>query len=131
MKEYLKAHREVDQNFNLDGFELATDGIHPNKNAHWLIARTLLSNMSEKDIERVPSIEAFAAGFRHGPEIIKLIREKQLFMKDAWLTAAGHKRPGMKKGLSLKKAKEKQKDVDSQIEVLLTDTNRHHLPRRD
>jgi hypothetical protein len=40
-------------------------------------------------------------------------------MKDAWLTAAGHKRPGMAQGIPLGEAKQKYKQIDKKITALL------------
>ncbi|MEZ0542629.1 hypothetical protein [Fibrella arboris] len=40
-------------------------------------------------------------------------------MKDAWLTALGHKRPGMKPGLPLDEAKRKAADIDRQSKAML------------
>lgn len=119
MKKYLEAHRKIDETFNLDGFELASDGIHPNDNAHWLIARELLLYLGEKEVNHVTSIHALADRFNNGPEVVKLVNEKQMFMKDAWLSAAGHKRPEMKAGMPLKEAMANSKQIEEKITELL------------
>lgn len=118
MKEYLMAHREVDNQFHLDGFELAEDGVHPNANAHWLMARSILVAMGENASAAVPSMKSFVAGFENGKQVWGKINEKQSIMKDAWLTAIGHKRPEMKKGLPLKEAKEKENVLEREIDSL-------------
>ena len=39
-------------------------------------------------------------------------------MKDAWLTACGHKRPDMKIGLPLEEAKQKTEEVSAKIDEI-------------
>ncbi|MBL7699113.1 MAG: SGNH/GDSL hydrolase family protein [Chitinophagaceae bacterium] len=118
MQKYLMAHRAVDEQFHLDGFELARDGVHPNANAHWLMARIILTAMNENGADTISSIQSFVSGFRNGMAILDKIAEKQTIMKDAWLTAAGHKRPEMKKGLPLVEARKKEKALDKVIDSL-------------
>jgi hypothetical protein len=36
-------------------------------------------------------------------------------MKDAWLTTAGHKRPGMNVGMPLGEARKKEAEIDMEI----------------
>lgn len=118
MKQYLHALRTVDRQYHLDGTELAPDGIHPNPNAHWLMARTIVDVMGEENVAEAVSIDSFVSPFKNGSRILELIRKKQLLMKDALLSAAGHKRPGMKAGLSIKEARKKEKQFDEEINRL-------------
>ena len=101
MAAYLSAHRAVDARFGVDDFALADDGVHPGEAGHWLIAKVLLTHLDETWVSRFGSIAAAAASFPSGPAILDLVRKRQEMMKDAWLTAAGHKRPGMRTGLPL------------------------------
>ena len=43
------------------------------------------------------------AGYPNGQELLKLIQQRQRMTKDAWLTDVGHQRPGMNKGLPLRR----------------------------
>lgn len=117
MKRYLEAHRKVDHAMAIDGFALANDGVHPGEVGHWIIAKELLLYLGEK---QVTSASAVLAVIKHPKkeELFKLFALKQSNMKDAWLTAAGHKRP-MKAGLPLEEAKEKAAEIDRQIKELL------------
>lgn len=117
MKKYLDAHRKVDRAMGIDGFELANDGIHPGPAGHWIMAKALLLYMGEKKVASAPDVLA-AVNHQKKDELLKLIVEKQALMKDAWLTAAGHKRP-MRAGLPLIQAKEKATSIDKQIRALL------------
>ena len=51
-----------------------------------------------------------------------LVAERQRLLKDAWLTAVGHKRPGMNPGLPLEEAEQKAAGIDKQIDELLAPT---------
>lgn len=117
MKKYLDAHRKVDQAMGIDGFALANDGVHPGEVGHWIMAKALLLYMGEKSVASAGNVLAVI----HHPkkeELMKLIAEEQSIMKDAWLTATGHKRP-MKAGLPLEEAKEKAVELDKQIKMLI------------
>jgi hypothetical protein len=113
MQEYLTEHRLADASF-----AFAKDGIHPDSLGHWIMAREILSYLGEKRVRRATSIEELLAGYPHGGEILRLVREKQQLMKDAWLTAAGHTRPGMNVGLPLEQARVKELALASEIGVL-------------
>ncbi|HTE11450.1 MAG TPA: SGNH/GDSL hydrolase family protein [Chitinophagaceae bacterium] len=118
MKKYLEAHRKLDASFGIDGFALANDGVHPGEAGHWLMAKQLLIYLGEKDIVKYPDIKTAMASHPHGEEILKLVTERQNFMKDAWLTATGHTRPEMKTGLPLNEAKSKASAIGKQINAL-------------
>jgi hypothetical protein len=74
------------------------------------MAKAVLSYLGEQE-------DAASAGtaFEKYPEVFRLVGEKQGIMKDAWLTAAGHKRPGMHAGLPLDEARKKEAEIDKAI----------------
>ena len=119
MKKYLEAHRKLDAAFGMDGFALTNDGVHPGEAGHWLMAKQLLLYLGEKKAAAYPGINAAMKYHANGSSILKLVAERQDFMKDAWLTATGHRRPGMKTGLPLPEAKSKALDISRQINALL------------
>ena len=53
-----------------------------------------------------------------GLDVLKLVQRKQRVLKDAWLTAIGHERPGMAKGLPLDDAEEQADDLENEIRKL-------------
>jgi lysophospholipase L1-like esterase len=110
MKRYLEGRRQVDTTF-----AFAKDGIHPDSLGHWIMARAVLSYLGEK-VGAAESVEDVIGA--KNLRLFQLVGEKQQLMKDAWLTAAGHKRPGMKKGLPLKEAKVKEAEIEKKIRAL-------------
>lgn len=117
MKKYLEAHRKVDKAMGIDGFALAGDGIHPGEVGHWIMAKALLLFLGEKSVAKSPDVLA-AIHHPKKADLLNLIAQKQALMKDAWLTAAGHKRP-MKAGLPLAEAQEKAIELDKQVSLLM------------
>ena len=115
MKRYLDAHRRVDADFGVDGFALTSDGVHPGEVGHWLMARQLLLYVGEKDVMRYRGIGEAMAGVPNGDTILRLVRERQGFMKDAWLTWTGHKRPEMPVGLPIEEARQKAQGIERQL----------------
>jgi hypothetical protein len=54
-----------------------------------------------------------------GAELLRLIQQRQRLLKDAWLTAVGHKRPGMGKGVPLAEAEKQAVELDGKIRALV------------
>jgi lysophospholipase L1-like esterase len=119
MKKYLEAHRKVDRKFALKGFELAKDGVHIGETGHWIMARGILDYLGEKGVATAPDINATLKIVPGGSEILSLIAQRQIMMKDAWLTATGHKRPGMTRGLLLDEARQEAAKLERRIMDLL------------
>jgi lysophospholipase L1-like esterase len=118
MKKYLEAHRKVDKKFKLDGFALAADGIHPNETGHWIIARAILLHLGCKAVADKESIAEDMATVANGAEILKLVTQRQNMMRDAWLTATKHKRPGLPEGMPLDEAQATSKALEHEILAL-------------
>ena len=94
------------------GFSYARDGIHPNTEGHLVMARPLLAEWG---------LEVDAAGLPahpNGAAIFEQVKQKQLLLRDAWLTATGHKRPGVKAGLPLAEAQAKAAVFDAEARRL-------------
>jgi len=110
MKRYLEDRRHVDSSF-----AFARDGVHPDSLGHWIMAREILRFLGEKPGEG-DAVDVVMDG--KDPEIFALVKKKQRMMKDAWLTTAGHKRPGMNKGLPLDEAKAREAEIGKKIREL-------------
>jgi lysophospholipase L1-like esterase len=119
MKKFTEEHRKTDSAFGIAAFALAEDGVHPGEAGHWMMAKQILQYLGENAVDKAPDIHAALAAVPHGEDILKLVAQRQSMMKDAWLTAAGHKRPFMNIGLPLNEAKEKYDTIEKQIRTLL------------
>ena len=123
MKKYLTAHRKVDALFGLDGFALATDGVHPGETGHWIIARQILLYLGFKDLAKSPGILESLHQISDAAELVTLITKRQNMLRDAWLTATKHTRPGLPVGLPLSEAQAKAAEWIPQIATLIQHKN--------
>ena len=58
-------------------------------------------------------------GFSNADELVKLVAKRQNMMRDAWLTATKHLRPGLPAGLPLIEAQAKSDEMMRDIENLM------------
>ena len=114
MKKSLQMQRLVDPNF-----AFSKDGIHPNQQGHFIIAKHILLYLNANELDSSENFENFISSINNGEEIFRLIEKRQRIQKDSWLSHIGHERPGMQKGLPLKEAKEKINALNKQIQNLL------------
>jgi len=119
MKKFTEAHRRVDEQFAISSFALAEDGVHPGLAGHWIIAKQILLHLGEKEVKKETDIDAAISGFKNGTEILKLVSQRQMMMKDAWLTAARHTRPEMKTGIPLNEAMSTYAETEQKIRQLM------------
>ena len=119
MKKFTQAHRKIDAAFAIHSFALAQDGVHPGEAGHWIMAKQVLLFLGEKSVAKAGDIKEAIASVPNSEEILRLVAQRQTIMKDAWLAATGHKRPGMNKGLLLSEAAEKYKEIDKEIDAFL------------
>ena len=88
-------------------FTFARDGVHPDKAGHRVMAQPLLAYFGGNE---APADNA---------ELRKLVEKRQGILGAAWLTATGHKRPGVGKGLPLDEAQKQAAELTKQINALL------------
>ena len=107
MKKYLEYRRSRDSTY-----AFSEDGVHPDIMGHVIMAGEVLRYLGEPVGETGSLLRVMGD---EDANVYGLVHEKQEMMKDAWLTAAGHQRPGMKKGLPLEEAKVKEAAIDQAI----------------
>lgn len=78
----IRARREADPGYRYG------DGIHPNEDGHWVIARTILSRAFHLELERMPS---WADG--GDSAFIRLVGERRAVLNAAWREHVGHTNP--------------------------------------
>ena len=88
-------------------YTLTPDGIHPRDTGHAIIAAAILQARS------LPSLSHVASETR------KLIRHRSTLLRDAWLTAIGHDRPGTAAGRPLLKALLEAASIDQALRAEL------------
>jgi lysophospholipase L1-like esterase len=116
MKRYLAAERARDPSFRL-----ADDGVHTSATGHWLMAREILLHwgVTAGAVAGTTSGAKVLGSRPHGSEVLKLVKKRQSVLRDAWLTATGHRRPGMTQGLPLREADGQAREIEGQIRKLV------------
>lgn len=84
------AERKKDKTYALSG-----DGVHINRAGHRLLAEVIYQNLFAKPMPELPK------------ELVDFYTKRQSLLAPAWLSHIGHKRPGVKPGLSLDLAQAK------------------------
>jgi hypothetical protein len=115
MRRFLAERRKREPNFSL-----APDGVHLDCQGHWLLARELIRRTGSSLIDA--DAETIADGFaRFGAisAILERLEKRQRILGGAWLTAIGHRRPGMNRGLPLKDAQADADRLDGELQPLL------------
>ncbi|MGO4276651.1 SGNH/GDSL hydrolase family protein, partial [Paenibacillus sp. TAF58] len=83
----LHQHSEQEREMNPD--YRSGDGIHPNADGHWVIAKTLLKSLFQKAVEQMPD-------FVEQPDkspLFQLILQRQQLLSSAWKEHVGHTNP--------------------------------------
>ncbi len=114
MRRYIDARRKTEP-----GFTLAGDGVHPNAQGHWIIAREVLRHFGAAAATvTVDSPDVLLRSHPEGKSVHDLVARRQQMTKDAWLTATGHQRPGMAKGRPLADAEKESGVLTARIHAL-------------
>ncbi len=109
----------ADQRRSKASFVLAGDGVHPNTQGHWLMAREVMRRFgAPATLVEAPLPDALLGFHPRAAEVLKLVQQRQRLMKDAWLTATGHQRPGMSRGKPLEEARREAAALDTRIRAL-------------
>ncbi|HTN76444.1 MAG TPA: SGNH/GDSL hydrolase family protein [Pirellulaceae bacterium] len=99
-------------------FTFAGDGVHPNDAGHWFIAQHLIAWFGDEKAaaEASPAAMLKASGFPL--EAWPLVQQRMSVRRDAYVSAAGHKRPGVAKGLPIEAAEAKAAEITTKLDAL-------------
>ena len=111
MREFLNAQRSQNPAFTLSG-----DGVHANRQGHWLMAREALRAMGAQGawMEFATPDELLRLSQNPG-DLWALIQRRQRLLKDAALTYAGHQRPGMAAGKPWEEAQSEAREIQRRL----------------
>lgn len=114
MKAEVLARREKDPKFMFAG-----DGVHPSDEGHWFIASQLIRACGDDKAASAKSPAQMLAGAQVDGKAWPLIQRRMGLLRDAYVGAAGHKRPGVGKGLPLDQADAEANKLSEQIQAIL------------
>jgi hypothetical protein len=105
--------RETDPEFTFQ-----RDAVHPGPEGHWFMAAQLIRWFGDAKSADAESPEAMLEAKSINPKVMELVQEKMTVLRNAYVSGAGHKRPGVRAGLPVDQAEEKAKELTSQIAEL-------------
>lgn len=109
----------ADQRKTKPKFTFQPDAVHPNNEGHWFMARQLFHWFGDKKSASAVSKEQWMKDHKVHSKTMRLVRTRVNLLRDAYLSSAGHKRPGIRKGLPVAKAEKQVKMITKQIQVLV------------
>jgi len=114
MQAALQAERQTQPEFTYQ-----PDAVHPNAAGQWLIARQILLAVGDDSVADLPTPEAMLTQLELPAGLLTLVRQRMAIQRDAYLSAAGHLRPGIQPGLPIEAAEVKAHELTIRIKELL------------
>ena len=104
-----------------DKFTFQPDGVHPNEAGQWFVARQLIRAFSDEKSANyaTPAEMLTALGVPAG--VLPLVQQRVNLLRDAYVFAAGHKRPGVTQGMPVPDAEKKAHELSHQILTLISE----------
>ena len=99
-------------------FTFQPDGVHPNDAGHWFVATRLIAAMGDEAAASAESPQAMLRQAGLPVELLPLVTERMQIRRDAYVGAAGHKRPGVAKGLPIPEAEQAAARLSDKIQSL-------------
>jgi lysophospholipase L1-like esterase len=96
-------------------FTFQPDAVHPDANGHWFIAGQIIRWFGDTNAASAALPEAMLADAGLAADVFPLVIRRCELRRDAYLTAAGHKRPGVKAGLPLEEAERQAEQLTERI----------------
>lgn len=112
--------REVQRRRQKDPeFTFQPDGVHPNAEGHWFVAQQVIRWFGDETAASAATPQEMLAQRQAPAAVLPLVQQRVNLLRDAYVGASGHKRPGVAKGLPIPEAEVKAKELSMQIEELL------------
>ena len=114
MKEAVAERRKSDSSFTFQ-----PDAVHPNSAGHWFIAQQICRWFGDESVAKVATPQAMLAAHALPEALLPLVQQRVDVLRDAYVAAAGHKRPGVAAGLPIAEAEQKAAELTTKIQQLL------------
>lgn len=102
-------------------FTFQPDGVHPNDAGHWFIAQQILLWLGDTSAASAVSCDEMLKAKGGAEAILPLVAQRMSVLRDAYVGGAGHKRPGVAKGLPVAEAEARASELAAKIEASLSD----------
>lgn len=100
-------------------FTYQRDGVHPNDEGHWFVAQQLIRAFGDERAGAAATPKEMLS-IHHIPEtLLPLVRQRVNVLRDAYVSAAGHKRPGVAQGLPVPEAEKQARELTDKIAAIV------------
>ena len=99
-------------------FTFQPDGVHPNDEGHWYVAQQFIRYFGDESVSAAATPQEMLAAKKMPESLFPLIQQRVNVLRDAYVSAAGHKRPGVAAGLPVPEAEAKAKELTAKIDEL-------------
>jgi hypothetical protein len=110
MRSILDARRAADPTFTFQ-----KDGVHPSEAAHWIFSMELVGELAGPDRPAAMELMNRLRDPAFAPDFMKLVSQRRHLLGSAYLSDAGHLRPGINPGLPVPEAEAKAKELTERI----------------
>ncbi len=100
-------------------FTFQPDGVHPNDAGHWFVASQLIGWFGDEKSAAAETPQAMLILNGVDEKALALFQKRVNVLKDAYVGAAGHKRPGVPKGLPIPEAEAKFAEFTAELTPLM------------
>ena len=114
MTRAVQQHRQTDPKFTFQ-----RDGVHPNSEGHWAMAQQLFAGFGDEKAAACATPDELLQLQQLPAEVLPLVQQRMSLLRNAYLTASGHQRPGIAAGLPLPEAETKSQEITAKIAPLL------------
>lgn len=103
-------------------FTFQPDAVHPNAAGHWFMAGQLFRWFGDQRAAGADSPQKMLAAGEIPEDVLPTVRQRLNLRRDAYLGAAGHKRPGIRAGLPIPEAEQQARQLTAKIRELQGNT---------
>jgi len=97
-------------------FTFQRDAVHPDTAGHWYMAQQLIQWCGDEQAATAASPQAMLVAQNLPESMIDWVRDRTNLRRNAYLSAAGHQRPGIKTGLPVTEAEQQTITLTEQIQ---------------
>ncbi|MFN0051193.1 MAG: SGNH/GDSL hydrolase family protein [Planctomycetales bacterium] len=114
MTRAVAARREQDPQFTFQ-----PDGVHPNEAGYWFVAQQVIRGLGDEEAASAATPAKMLEKRGAPRELLPLVQQRVNLLRDAYVAAAGHTRPGVAAGLPVPEAEQQARVLSEKITQLL------------
>ncbi len=103
-------------------FTFQPDAVHPNAAGHWFMAGQLFRWFGDRRAADAESPQKMLVAREIPEDVLHTVRQRLNLRRDAYLGAAGHKRPGIRAGSPIPEAEQQARQLTAKIRELQGNT---------